>query len=82
MRARTIIPEMPIPVPMVMVISRPIRSEIRPGLSIAVELTGLSDTEADDLASLMNELSARAPGQQGADATGPQEAPAYVATTT
>jgi hypothetical protein len=57
------------------------RRETGQGLSIAVELTGLSDAEIDDLASLTNELSARASGPRGDRATGPQEAPAYAATT-
>jgi len=58
------------------------RRETGQGLTLAVELTGLSDTEIDDLASLADELSARAPGPRGDRATGPQEAPAYVAPTT
>ena len=58
------------------------RRETGQGLSIAVELTGLSDTEIDDLASLADELSARVQGQRAGRATGPQEAPAYTATTT
>jgi len=57
------------------------RREMGQGQSIAVELTGLSDTEINDLASLMNELSARAPGQRADRTTGPQEAPAYAAIT-
>jgi hypothetical protein len=58
------------------------RRETGQGLALAVELTGLSDTEIDDLASLAHELSVRAPGPRGDRATGPQEAPAYVAPTT
>jgi hypothetical protein len=58
------------------------RRETGQGLSIAVELTGLSDTEANDLASLTDELSARASGPRGDHVPGPQESPAYVATTT
>ena len=56
------------------------RREMGQGLSVAVELTGLSDTEAEDLASLMDELSAGAPGRPGNRATGAQEALAHVAT--
>jgi len=51
------------------------------GLSIAVELTGLSDAEAEDLAALMDELSAGARGGPGGHAAGPQETPVEVATT-
>jgi len=58
------------------------RRETGQALSLAVELTGLSDAEIDDLGSLADELSARTPGPRGDRATGPQEAPAYVATTT
>ncbi len=57
------------------------RREMGQGLSIAVELTGLSDAEADDLASLAEEWCARAPGPRGDRAAGPKEAPTYVATT-
>ncbi len=57
------------------------RREMGQGLSLAVELTGLSDTEIEDLASLADELSARVAGRRGDRVTGPQEAPAYVATT-
>ena len=57
------------------------RREMGESLSIAVELTGLSDAEAEDLASLMDELSTGARSRPGDRATGPQESPAYVATT-
>jgi len=57
------------------------RREMGESLSIAVELTGLSDAEAEDLASLMDELSAGARVRPGDRAPGLQEASAYVATT-
>jgi hypothetical protein len=58
------------------------RRELAQGSSIAVELTGLSDTEAEDLVSLMDELSTRARGPREDRTAGPQETPAYVAATT
>ena len=53
------------------------RREIGPGLSIAVELTGLSDTEMEALASFVRELSSLASDTDARRAAEPQETPVY-----
>ncbi len=53
------------------------RHPIGPALSIAVELTGLSDTEIDALASFARELSSLASDADARRAARPQETPVY-----
>ncbi len=55
------------------------RHPMGPGLSIAVELTGLSDTEMEALASFVRELSSLAADTDLHRAARPQETPAYSA---
>jgi hypothetical protein len=61
---------------------RDLRALAAQPLSIAVELTGLSDEEIDELAFLANELSSHAPDNRGNSATGPGETPTYEMTAT
>jgi hypothetical protein len=51
-------------------------------LSIAIELTGLSDEEIDELASIANELSSHIPGEPGAGAAAAEQAAPYAAAVT
>jgi len=53
------------------------RHQMGPGLSIAVELTGLSDAEMETLASFVRELSSLASDADVHRAARPQETPAY-----
>ncbi len=55
------------------------RRQMGPGLSIAVELTGLSDAEMEALASFVRELSSLASDTDVHRAARPQETPAYTA---
>lgn len=56
------------------------RRQMDAALSIAVELTGLSDAETETLASFVRELSSLASDTGARRAAGPQEAPAYATT--
>jgi hypothetical protein len=56
------------------------RRQLGAALSIAVELTGLSDAETEMLASFVRELSSLASDTGARGAAGPQEAPAYATT--